>query len=82
MYGNMISFIAFYFILGIIITSMVRISFIIKISGMDFNDGTGYMTHLRIPFYMVANFEFMFHRIASFGAEPFSMFNNSSSFRF
>src|SRR6185437_316077 len=58
---HMIAFIAFYFILGIFLACVMRISLIIKIGSMHFDYFSGYMAGFRIPFYMIANFELICH---------------------
>lgn len=55
---NVIRFTAFDLILGIILSGVMGIPFIIKISGMHFYNGAGNHASFGIPGYFIAHFKF------------------------
>ena len=69
----MVRFIAFDFILRIILAGVVRVAFIIKIRHVYFHDFSGYVPCLRVPLHVVAHFKF-FHRVV--GLSGFTFFKD------
>lgn len=61
MHGDMVSFIAFDFILGLILTGVMRVSFVIHILCMDLDNPAADMSGLRIPGNVIADFELCWH---------------------
>jgi hypothetical protein len=69
---DMIGFVAFDFVLGIVFRRMMRMAFVVEVSGVDRNDGPRHTTGLGIPAYMVADLESPSHR-----ATPLFLRNNA-----
>lgn len=61
MRSYMISFIAYNFILRIIFRSLMRISFVIKIGSVNFNNRPGNPACFAVPAYMIADVKWVFH---------------------
>ena len=58
---DMIGFIAFDFVLRIVLRSVMDVALIVEVSGVDGDDRPRYSTGLGIPTDMIANFESLSH---------------------
>ena len=59
--GNIISLVAFDFILGIIFRSVMSMALVIKIAGVNLDDRPRYPSRLGIPTHVLADFEALYH---------------------
>lgn len=62
MRSDMVSFVAFYFILRVRLTAMMNITFKVKIRGVDSDDFSAHVPRFRIPADMIADLKFNTHR--------------------
>lgn len=58
---DVIGLVALYFVLRIVFRSMMNITLVLKILGVDGDDRPGHPTGFRIPAYVIANAEFLTH---------------------
>jgi hypothetical protein len=59
---DMIGFVAFDLVLGIVFRGTMRMTFVVEVPGVNGDDGPGHPTGLGIPAYMVADLESLGHR--------------------
>src|SRR6478609_10725008 len=59
--GDMVGLVAFDFVLGIVFRGVVSITFVVKILGVDGDDGARYPARLGIPSYMIADLKLLPH---------------------
>ena len=59
--GDMVGLVAFDFVLGIVFRGMVSMAFVIKILGVDGDDGAPHPARLGIPSYMIADLKLLPH---------------------
>jgi hypothetical protein len=63
---NMIRFITFDFILRIFRRRVMRVTFVIKVTSMYFDDCAGNPSRFGVPAYLITHFEFCCHRRMSY----------------
>lgn len=61
MYGNVIGFVAFYFVLRMVRGAVVGIAFPLEVTRMDLADRAADVAGFRVPADVIANFEFDAH---------------------
>ena len=59
--GDVVGFIAFDFVLGIILVGVMGVALIVKVGYMHFHYFPGHVSRLGVPLYMVTHFECLFH---------------------
>ena len=81
MHRDMIGPVALDFVLWIVRACVVDISFVINVSGMDFDDFTADAAGLRVPGHVIANLESLYRRMRLGGFAGASI-RNASKFIF